>query len=81
MMIIMGVNLKNKFLVGDYSKKLLKGISFLGLFLLLVMNGFGQSVTVGFSTANSSDDEDIGGNLPTLLVTGTVSSATTVTLS
>ncbi|WP_299164815.1 Calx-beta domain-containing protein, partial [uncultured Eudoraea sp.] len=40
-----------------------------------------DSVTVGFSTANSSDDEDIGGNLPTLLVTGTVSSATTVTLS
>ena len=38
-------------------------------------------VLVEFSTATSSDLEDDGGNLPTLLVTGTVTNSTSVTLS
>ncbi|MGB5481920.1 MAG: Ig-like domain-containing protein, partial [Eudoraea sp.] len=58
MMIIMGVNLRDKFLVGDYSKKLLKGISFLGLFLFLVVNGYGQvTATIGISDLALSSGE------------------------
>ena len=57
-MIIMGVNLRDKFLVGDYSKKLLKGISFLGLFLFLVVNGYGQvTATIGISDLALSSGE------------------------
>ncbi len=42
--------------------------------------GFGQ-VDVEFSQATGSDDEDSGGNLPELLVTGTVLVPTTVTVT
>ncbi len=40
-----------------------------------------DSVTVEFSTAAASDLEASGGNLPTLLVTGTVTAATSVTVT
>ncbi|WP_350284985.1 Calx-beta domain-containing protein [uncultured Croceitalea sp.] len=40
-----------------------------------------DSVTVEFSQATGSDLENDGGNLPTLFVTGTVSNATTVTVT
>ncbi|WP_161594413.1 Calx-beta domain-containing protein [Flagellimonas alvinocaridis] len=42
--------------------------------------GYGQ-VTVEFSQATGSDDEDSGGNLPVLLVTGNVLVSTTVTVT
>ncbi len=42
--------------------------------------GYGQ-VTVAFSAATGSDLEATGGNLPTLIVTGTVTAATTVTVT
>src|SRR5210317_764751 len=60
MMIIMGVNLRDKFLVGDYSKKLLKGISFLGLFLLIVANGYGQDPPSGYTVAIDQDPINSG---------------------
>ena len=40
-----------------------------------------DSVTVEFSSATYSDVEGTGGNLPTLVVTGTVTAATTVTVT
>ena len=40
-----------------------------------------DSVAVEFSQAAGSDLEDVGGNLPVLLVTGTVVNATTVTVT
>ncbi|MEP0460397.1 MAG: gliding motility-associated C-terminal domain-containing protein, partial [Flavobacteriaceae bacterium] len=40
-----------------------------------------DSVTVEFSQATGSDVENTGGNLPELFVTGTVTNATTVTVS
>ena len=42
--------------------------------------GFGQ-VTIEFSQATGSDDEDSGGNLPVLFVTGNVLVSTTVTVT
>ena len=57
-MIIMGVNLRDKFLLRDYSKKLLKGISFLGLFLLFVVNGYGQvTATIDISDLTLTSGE------------------------
>ncbi|MGX1928794.1 T9SS type B sorting domain-containing protein [Flagellimonas sp. 2504JD4-2] len=40
-----------------------------------------DSVTVEFSQATGSDAENVGGNLPVLLITGTVTAATTVTVT
>ncbi|MEP0131531.1 gliding motility-associated C-terminal domain-containing protein [Eudoraea sp.] len=40
----MVVNLRDKFLLRDFRTKFLKGLSFFGLFLLFVTNGYGQSL-------------------------------------
>jgi len=40
-----------------------------------------DSVTVEFSQATGSDAENVGGNLPVLFITGTVTNATTVTVT
>ena len=56
----MGVNLRDKFLVGDYSKKLLKGISFLGLFLLFIANGYGQDPPSGYTVTIDQDPINAG---------------------
>ncbi len=54
-----------------------KRMFFLFVFLSSFLFARGQ-VTVEFSQATGSDDENVGGNLPVLLVTGTVTVATTV---
>ena len=54
------------------------------LCILLLVFGVGSvmgQVTVEFSQATGSDAENSGGNLPVLLVTGTVVNATTVTVT
>ncbi|MEP5617252.1 MAG: hypothetical protein ABJP76_14195, partial [Flavobacteriaceae bacterium] len=58
-----------------------KGKLLLIILILFGFNlGFGQAV-VEFSQATGSDVENTGGNLPELFVTGTVTNATTVTVS
>ncbi|MGB5170507.1 MAG: hypothetical protein WBN69_03660, partial [Eudoraea sp.] len=75
----MGANLKNIFLFKDKSKKLLKGISFLGLFLLFVSSGYGQNeISIGTGVTLLE-----GNSGPTLFSfglsrTGDVSAAATV---
>ena len=57
--------------------------SYIGIlfFFLFSVSLFSQTVTVEFSQATGADSEDVGGNLPTLYVTGTVTAATTVTVT
>ncbi|MGB5319853.1 Calx-beta domain-containing protein, partial [Eudoraea sp.] len=75
----MGANLKNIFLFKDKSKKLLKGIYFLGLFLLFVSSGYGQNeISIGTGVTLLE-----GNSGPTLFSfglsrTGDVSAAATV---
>ncbi|WP_297797496.1 gliding motility-associated C-terminal domain-containing protein [uncultured Eudoraea sp.] len=58
MLIIMGVNLRNIVLVRDFRIKFLKGLSFFGLFLLLVSNAYGQPPS-GYSVGINQDPINI----------------------
>ncbi|MBT8181262.1 MAG: hypothetical protein KJO53_06705, partial [Eudoraea sp.] len=59
MITIMGVNLRDIVLFGDFKTSLLKRLSFLGLFLLVLTNGYGQ-VPSGYSVTIDQDPINAG---------------------